>query len=207
MRPEEMRAALEQWDGRSTEFLEELGASLSVDCSSASWLGAWCGVGGSTKSQDAATWLVLSWCRRGLPVPAALISKVLAAAPGLRGWMSQLHVCQMVGVIRVPRSRSAMVKRFVDGMLNNPRPLVRAWAWDAWARLHADDLALLGSTLPRMLTDAAASVRARGRRLLAEFECGSAGAVAVQVPGERGSRVPSAPPAKAADQRRNGKRS
>ncbi|MDX8346499.1 HEAT repeat domain-containing protein [Cognatiyoonia sp. IB215446] len=100
----------------------------------------------------AASWVLKAACERGasIPYPAELLSTDLH-------WEIALHLLQSVQHVAVD-----LPAEVIRPYLIHQKPIVRAWALDAYVRLGAPDAA---EVLEKAADDPAASVRARARNL------------------------------------------
>ncbi|MEM9787055.1 MAG: HEAT repeat domain-containing protein [Pseudomonadota bacterium] len=137
------------WDGKTTAQLVAVTDSLSPQ--------DYPGLLTACRSHDAVTARAASWVlkaayERGadIPFPADLLAKDVH-------WEVVLHLLQSVQHVVVD-----LPTELIAPYLTHAKPMVRAWALDAYVRLGAPD----GSdVLERMAADKAASVRARARNL------------------------------------------
>ncbi|MEJ6404244.1 HEAT repeat domain-containing protein [Yoonia sp. 2307UL14-13] len=144
----DMMTVFATWDGKTTAELKDVAASLTVD-DHPTLLSA-CDAGG--KTGRAATWVLKSAYESGASI--AFPEDVLRGNPH---WEVALHLLQSVkyaGARVAPES----VRPFLD----HKKPMVRAWALDAYVLLDGPDAA---KYLRQASNDLAASVRARARNL------------------------------------------
>lgn len=120
--------------------------------------------GRDVRAQDAATWIVLSWARRGFTLPEAMVSALCAYAATLEGWQSRLHLCQLLRLVTLTPVSRRTVLPFLTRAARDDRPFLRAWALDA--RFHiTPGRAGRARLLACAASDPAAAVRARARQL------------------------------------------
>ena len=137
------------WDGKHTDQLRDLATQLTKDdhpsllraCHSQ-----------HDQTARAASWVLKALYEAGndIPFPA----DVLSHNPH---WETALHLLQSVQHVAVE-----FPPQIVAPYLKHKRPMVRAWALDAYVRLGAEDAA---QVLQNAHDDPAASVRARARNL------------------------------------------
>ena len=79
------------------------------------------------------------------------------------------HIAQCLGSIRIPSVSAPRFVEFLERGCGSNRPFQRAWSMDGLVRLaeqHGDYRPLAEAALAAGMSDPAASVRARARRIL-----------------------------------------
>ena len=117
---------------------------------------------------DGATWLLKASLEKGGRLPATETAALIANLDQIVEWPAQLHVCQMLEAISVPRAGAHRLADWLSGLLNHERPFLRAWSMSAFQALAAQHPAFAPrakAALEAAESDPAASVRARARNL------------------------------------------
>lgn len=117
---------------------------------------------------DGATWLIKSALENGARLSPDQVGRFCEQLEALQSWAAQLHVCQSIRFLEVPRDEAAGLAGWLDPLLSHTRPFLRAWALDALYRLakqHDSYRKDLERALSAAMDDDAASVRARARNL------------------------------------------
>jgi len=113
---------------------------------------------------DGATWMLKAALQEGRRLSEEQLTTLLAALPAIEAWQAQLHLCQSIAMLGVPKPCRTRLAAWLRDRLDAPRPFLRAWALDALCHLEGKTEETL-SLLDRMSADKAASVRARARAL------------------------------------------
>ncbi|MDX8352616.1 hypothetical protein SLH47_09595 [Cognatiyoonia sp. IB215182] len=142
-------AQLRAWDGKTIAALKAVADDLNVE--NYRVLLAACRDEDEVTAR-AASWVLKAAYERGasIPYPADLFSRDLH-------WEIALHLLQSVQHVTVD-----FPVEVIRPYLTHQKPIVRAWALDAYVRLGAADAA---EVLVKAADDPAASVRARARNL------------------------------------------
>ena len=147
--PVDLHATLAAWDGKRTDTLRALAGQLTEEDRPALLR--------ACRSNDeltarAASWVLKACYEAGMDIayPADMLSDELH-------WEVALHLLQSLQHVAVD-----IPPELVGRYLDHKKPMVRAWALDAYVRLGALDAA---DVLQRAQEDPAASVRARARNL------------------------------------------
>lgn len=116
-----------------------------------------------------ATWLLKHHLEAGHTLSADQARAFYAASARCEGWAARLHALQIMDFVAVPAGAVRDAKRLIERGLADENILVRAWAYNGFARLaetHPRDR----EEAERLLNDAeasetAASVKARIRNI------------------------------------------
>lgn len=116
-----------------------------------------------------ASWLLRAWLEAGAALDATQISALADRLEHVTAPWARLHVCQTIRSLGAPEPpASDRIAGFLRECRASPRPFLRAWATDgmhALARHHPQYGPEADRMLAEAFTDAAASVRARARRI------------------------------------------
>lgn len=145
----DMITRFHQWDGKRIADLRSVADTLTVSDHAA--LVAACR-NDDTKIARAASWVLKAAYEAGADITYP--ADVLSSDPH---WEIALHLLQSIQHTTVDLPPET-VKRY----LKHEKPMIRAWALDAYVRLGGPDTEAL---LAQAATDPAASVRARARNL------------------------------------------
>lgn len=160
-------SALADYDGKHKELLEVIRAGIepgagildeAVQLASHQ----------DGKIAAGATWLLRAWIETGAAFDAPAVRRLAAALPAIVDPWAQLHVCQAVRSLRVPKRSAAAFARYLQECRRSSRPFLRAWATDGLFHLAATHVAYAKaaeSAVAAALEDEAPSVRARARHL------------------------------------------
>lgn len=161
---------LAEYDGKSTSILEAIAESyrgspealsLSVRLVTAS----------DENVAAGATWLMRRWLEAGRRLSSEDVVELGRRLSEVNGPWARLHICQAVDLIDIGSHVAPSFFDFLEEASESPRPFLRAWGTDGMVRLarnHARYHEAAERALERAVTDEAASVRARARRILAE---------------------------------------
>jgi len=162
-----LRARLSEYDGKATTFLGEAEAQYGdVE----GYLDALIELLGDKDGHlaNGASWLIKSALEQEKLLTAEQVRALTAQLVSIEDWAAQLHICQSVRHVRVPEESAAKLAQWLDKLLDNKRPFLRAWSLDALSALaiqHSEYAGLFNSALQVAHGDDAASVRARARQL------------------------------------------
>lgn len=122
---------------------------------------------------DGATWVIKNAADRyALHFGARESQRILALLDVVTSWGATMHLLHLVRHTTITKARKDGVLRAVLEHTEHPRPFVRAWAYDALARIaeahpeHRDQAAAL---FDHAVAHDAASIRARIRNLREHF--------------------------------------
>lgn len=164
---DDLRQELTEYDGRSPSILSEI---LVRRHGQPGFLSGLIELASDEEPSvsEGATWIIKALVEDGHTLTPQDIERLIEGLDNITAWQAQLHVCQIVCRISVPKEAALTLGRWLTALLEAPRPFLRAWAVDALCRLQPTFLDRT-ALLRRMQTDEAASVRARVRNLLVEF--------------------------------------
>lgn len=167
---EDLRRRLQGFDGRAISLLGEAEAACRGEPGYVDAL--------ATMVDDrepmvasGATWLLKSLLEKGGALSAPQTQALIAALPQeTQGahWSTALHLCQCMAYLDLTSANATSLWLWVEPLLTHTRPFLRAWSLDALAHLakaHEAHRADFEAALKAASGDAAASVRARARRL------------------------------------------
>ena len=167
----DLRARLAAFDGVHTDKLEELAESLSSD---PQVLTALCDLALSddSKLRSAATWLLKRFSEQGVRYKGEQSAVLLGVLYRESHWEAQVHVLQMLDNLVVTAAGAPALWKTLEEMTANSNRLLRTWSYHGLAvladqHMHYRDEAR--AWLSRVDSDAAASLRARARRLHKTF--------------------------------------
>ena len=163
-------ARLADYDGRSTEVLEAIRAEgLPPERRLDEVLGL---IDSDVETvSDGATWLLRAWLEDGCSLDPDRVTDLAHRLAGVRSHWARLHLAQSMAYLRIPDGVAESFATFLRADLASERPFLRAWAMDGLVRLasgHARFEEEAEGALKAAFEDAAASVRARARRVAAE---------------------------------------
>lgn len=165
-----LRAELAAYDGRSPTILSELSARHRSDADFLSDLVRF--VSDATPViSEGATWIIKAELEAGQTLSPHDVQRLIRALDGVTAWQAQLHICQSLRYIPVQQDQTGELETWLNGMLDAPRPFLRAWAVDALCKVHGPSAQTMALLL-QMETDKAASVRARVRNLKKDLGIG-----------------------------------
>ncbi len=167
MAVEDLRAELLEFDGIAVSILSEARARHRDDEGFLDGLVALFADENSTVA-DGATWILKAELEDGTVLPRVATEALITSLDTLSSWPSVLHVFQIVDRLDLNMDQAGRVILRAKTFTGHKRPFLRAWS------MHA--VVVLGRRFPEFsqdaeaaLTcgeaDAAASVRARARRL------------------------------------------
>lgn len=158
---------LREYDGKSTAILGEIAHRWSQK---PHYLEALLGLfrNSDPTTQNGASWLFKSFVEGDEPVGNEVSTGLCDQAALLNDWAAQLHVCQSVQHLTFGPVEARKLGTWVRTLLDHDRPFLRAWSLDALVGLSSFDPLLrlqAKKALLQALSDPAASVRARARKL------------------------------------------
>lgn len=118
---------------------------------------------------EGATWMLKADLEQGCVLSPQDIERLASQVSGVKTWQTQLHICQSIRYLKVPKQVEQNIENWLTKLLDTRRPFLRAWSVDAYCRLLGGNSHKTKSLLERMEKDEAASVRARVRNLKHEF--------------------------------------
>ncbi len=117
------------------------------------------------------SWLLRAYLQGNAKLDAGQTARLLRRLDQVQDGDARLHLCQATAHLLIPRRNAPQLARFLDRCGAAGTKFLRAWAMDAYHRLalqHPDHRSEARQLLERGLSDPAASVRARARRIQAE---------------------------------------
>lgn len=171
MTPTQMQNLLSEFDGRATTILTEIEARCGQQ---AGYVDALIGFVAAEDANlsEGATWLLKAWLDDKKLLSVSQTRSFLSAVPKVSSWQAQLHICQSIRYLSLPRSDILQIIDWLKPLLHHKRPFLRAWSLDAIvaiAQSHPNYRDLAVEALANAEQDDAASVRARARSLLKPF--------------------------------------
>ena len=163
-------AELIDYDGKSVERLEAVQKRYAPDDEVLSEL-VRLSIHGEENPAIGASWLLHAWLSTGASLPRKATGELTDGLGELPGHWVRLHVCRLVPDLALTSAQAAAWAAFLDSCRREERPFHRAWATDGLVRLasgHPQHADRARRAVEDALTDPAASVRARARRILAE---------------------------------------
>lgn len=171
-RRDALSQALFDFDGKSTAPLERFAADHSAD---ESLLAALCDFAGSDDHnvQAAATWLLKRFGASSAQLSPGQCETLLGLLMQDTGWLSRLHLLQMMDALIVPASLAEPLMEALSAQATGANAFIRAWSVHGAAALADQHPAYRDWALDLLAAaeqDAAASVRARIRRTRQAFD-------------------------------------
>ena len=171
-RVDALTQALFDFDGKSTAPLERFAAAYSAD---ASLLAELCdfAAGDDRNVQAAATWLLKRFGAGGAQLSPSQSETLLNLLMQDAGWLSHLHVLQMMDSLLVPSSLAEPLMDALAAGAAGANAFIRAWSVHGAAALADQHPAYRDRALDLLAAaeqDDAASVRARIRRTRQAFD-------------------------------------
>lgn len=83
---------------------------------------------------EGATWIIKALVEDGHTLTPGDIERLIEGLDKITAWQAQLHVCQFVCRISVPKEAALTLEQWLTALLDAPRPFLRAWAVDALCR-------------------------------------------------------------------------
>lgn len=121
--------------------------------------------------QKGTTWLLKRHFENGKAVSTTEVSAMFKLMSKINHWEAKLHILQCLPYISIRNSEKKIVEGFLRKGITDANKLVRAWAYSGFYELanQYDEYKLEARQLLDMaMKDEAASVRARGRKILKE---------------------------------------
>ena len=167
----DLHAQLAAFDGVHTNTLEDLAASLSRE---PQVLVSLCNLAlnDDSKLQSATTWLLKRFSEQGVRYKGEQSAALLDVLYRESHWEAQLHVLQMLDNLAVTAAGAPDLWKTLEEMTANSNRLLRTWSYHGLAVLadqHMQYRDQARARLSRVDSDAAASLRARVRRLHKTF--------------------------------------
>lgn len=164
----QIRKQLLSYDGRSATMLSELAARHQDD---ASFLDSVIKLSAAAEDNisDGATRIIKLHIDNGGALSPQQTGALVKNCKKITSWSAQLHICQVVGRLKLSSSQAAALVPRLTPLLSHDRPFLRAWALDALCAVaHANDRfkKQANDALAAAENDKAASVRARARNIL-----------------------------------------
>ena len=168
----ELYRSLAAYDGRTTAELNTIRAALA---DRDGYLHSLITLSDSPQIPiaDGATWLLLDTVKHGRADGASLspadMVLLLDKLSGLPTWGAKLHICQSMRHLPIEATHLPLLVDFLNPLLVEKKPFLRAWSLDALVHLASLDKSLQGkadSALAAAMQDPAESVRARARNLV-----------------------------------------
>lgn len=117
---------------------------------------------------DSATWILKSEIDDGAKLTSDQIEMLTTRLNAITSWQAMLHVCQISGRMDVSQQQARCLVEWALPLTYHERPFLRAWSLDAVVMLATrfeENKTRADVVLKEALTDRAASVRARARKL------------------------------------------
>ncbi len=171
-RSDALTQALQDFNGKSTDVLERFAAAYQPDASLFADLCEFAG-GDDRNVQAAATWLLKRYGVTGAQLSSSQGETLLRLLMQETGWLSRIHVLQMMDTLVVPASLAAPLMDALVALARGDNTFIRAWSVHGAAVLADQhhkfrDRAL--DLLAEAGQDAAPSVQARLRRTSKTFD-------------------------------------
>lgn len=163
-------ADLIDYDGKSVERLEAMQKRYTPDDAVLSEL-VRLSVHADENPAIGASWLLHSWLSGGASLPPIATAELTDGLGGLPGHWVRLHACRLVPALVLTPTQAAAWADFLVACRAEERPFLRAWATDGLVRLaaiHVEHSKAAQRAVEEAMSDPAASVRARARRILAD---------------------------------------
>ncbi|NJN79212.1 MAG: hypothetical protein HC797_01335 [Anaerolineales bacterium] len=126
-----------------------------------------------TTMQVGATWILKRWLEEGVPQVERLAANLVRLLKDATYWEVQLHLLQMLALLRIPARSLSVLKSLLPSMLMDDNKFVRAWALSVLAEIADQNEALRQDvifTLHDAENDGNASVRARLRQIQKRYK-------------------------------------
>lgn len=171
-RADALTQALLDFNGKSTDALERFADGRQPDASLVAALCAFA-EGDDGNTQAAATWLLKRFGVTGAQLSPGQTESLLRLLIQETGWLSRLHVLQMMDALDVPASLAAPLMDALAVLARGDNTFIRAWSAHGAAALADQHSAFRDRALDLLAEagqDAAPSVRARLRRTSQAFD-------------------------------------
>ena len=171
-RSDALTQALLDFNGKSTEVLEQFAAAHPMDSSLIADLCDFAG-GDDRNLQSAATWLLKHYGVTGAELSPSQTETLLRLLLRQTGWLPRLHVLQMLDTLVVPDSLAAPLMAALETQARGANTFIRAWSVQAAAALADQHVAYRERALELLASaaqDAKPSVQARLRRTRKAFD-------------------------------------
>lgn len=162
----DLKKQIKQWDGKSTEYLEEIYLSFSRKDKLLDFLIDYLS---EESSEVASTWLIKHYLQQEGEVSQRQSSQILNHCSADCHWQSQLHFLQLLSYLVIAKSDCKKVEAFIRHSLTSDNKFVRAWAYngfDVLATQFSQYRQEVDEFMRMALQDEAASVKARIRNIL-----------------------------------------
>lgn len=123
--------------------------------------------------QSGATWLLKKFLESGGEIGRRETSRLWSALPSCERWEGKVHLLQSISRLNIAARDKLAVEAFIRRCLADTNKFVRAWAYSGFYELaatHREYREEANELLHAGLSEEAASVRARIRRLMHERE-------------------------------------
>ena len=171
-RSDALTQALLDFNGKSTDVLERFAAAHQPDASLIADLCEFAG-GDDRNVQAAATWLLKRYGVTGAQLSPSQRESLLRLLIQETGWLSRIHVLQMMDTLVVPASLAAPLMDALVAQARGDNTFIRAWSVHGAAALadqHHEFRHRALDLLAEAGQDAAPSVQARLRRTSQAFD-------------------------------------
>lgn len=162
----ELIEAIEQWDGKSTDYLVDV---FEEHCSREEFASDLVDLAAVPELQTAATWLLKHHFEQDGSLDSELQKDLFRGLQQLEHWGAKLHVLQIFDRLTIRAAERKPCKQFLAECLESENKFVRAWTMHGYHTLATQHTEYQES-VTKMLQDAleteAASVKARVRKLL-----------------------------------------
>lgn len=170
-RSDALTQALLDFNGKSTDVLERFAAAHRPDASLVADLCEFA-AGDDDHAQAAATWLLKRYGVTGAQLSPSQSETLLRLLIQETGWLSCIHVLQMMETLAVPATLAAPLMDALSALARGDNTFIRAWSVHGAAVLADQHAAFRDRALDLLVEagqDAAPSVQARLRRTSQAF--------------------------------------
>ncbi len=122
-----------------------------------------------SEHQTAITWLFKHHYDAKQTIDQEILNVLYLTCNELTEWEARLHTLQIMPHIFIPREAYPQVETFVRKCLEDPKPFVRAWAYQGFyeiTRYTPEYISELKSLCEQALQEEKASVKARVRKII-----------------------------------------
>lgn len=171
-RSDALTQALLDFNSKSTDALERFAAAHQPEASLVADLCEFAG-GDDDHAQAAATWLLKRYGVTGAQLSPSQSETLLRLLMQTTGWLSRIHVLQMMDTLAVPGSLAAPLMDALAAQAGGGNKFIRAWSIHGAAVLADQHPAFRDRALDLLAEagqDAAPSVQARLRRTRQAFD-------------------------------------